>query len=144
MSEQNFQNHARLVPVFHYGVTFLVLGCLGWSIYDIIRYGLHGASLFELVITLTLFIAAVSLRAQVLTVQDRVIRLEMRLRLKGLLPDDVAARAANLDVKKLVALRFASDAELPELIREVLDGKVGEPKEIKQRIQRWEADHLRA
>jgi hypothetical protein len=143
-TDQNFKNHARLVPAFHYFVFLTLLGNLVWSIYAIVRYGLHGETLFELMTTVALIVAAFSLRTQVLTVQDRVIRLEMRLRLKGLLPDDVAARAADLDVRKLVALRFASDAEMPQLVREVLDGKVAEPKAIKQRIQQWEADHLRA
>ena len=87
---------------------------------------------------------AFSLRTQILTVQDRVIRLEMRTRLGGLLPGDLAKRATALSAKQLVALRFASDAEIPELVNEILSGKVAEPKDIKLRIQKWEADHLRA
>ena len=144
MPEQNFKNHARLVPAFHYFVFLALLGNLIWSIYAIVYYGLHGSTLFSLVTTVLLIVMAFSLRSQILTVQDRVIRLEMRLRLRGLLAADVAERALGLNVKQLVALRFASDAELPELINEVLGGKVGTPKDIKMRIQKWEADHLRA
>ena len=143
MAEQSFKNHARLVPAFHYGVFLALLGNLVWSVYAF-RYGFHGQTLFGLVTTLTLIVMALSLRTQILTVQDRLIRLEMRLRLRSLLPDDVAARAASLGVKQLVALRFASDEELPELVREILAGSLSEPKAIKMKIQKWEADHLRA
>jgi uncharacterized protein DUF6526 len=143
MAEQNFKNHARLVPAFHYGVFLMLLGNLVWSVYAF-RYGFHGQSLWVLVTTVTMIVMALSLRGQILTVQDRVIRLEMRLRFSGVLPQDVAARAANLGVKQLVALRFASDAELPELVRDVLAGSLAEPKAIKMKIQQWEADHLRA
>jgi hypothetical protein len=144
MPEQNYKNHARLVPAFHYGVFLALLGNLAWCIYALVRYEIHGVPLFNFVTTLILIVMAFSLRTQILTVQDRVIRLEMRLRLRGLLPSDAAERAAGLGIKQLVALRFASDAELPELVNEILAGKVVEPKDIKMRIQRWEADHLRA
>jgi hypothetical protein len=144
MPEQNFKNHARLVPAFHYGVFLALLGNLIWSVYALVLYGLHGETLFNLVTTLTLIVMAFSLRTQILTVQDRVIRLEMRLRLRGALSPEIAERALGLGVKQLVALRFASDAELPELVTEVLAGKVDTPKDIKMRIRQWEADHLRA
>jgi hypothetical protein len=87
---------------------------------------------------------AISIRSQILRVQDRVIRLEMRLRLRENLPADLATRAAHLPIQQLIALRFASNEELPELVREVLDGKVMKPNDIKQRIREWQADHLRA
>jgi hypothetical protein len=143
MAEQSFKNHARLVPAFHYGVFLALLGNLVWAVYAF-RYGFHGQSLWVLVTTVTMMVMAVSLRTQILTVQDRLIRLEMRLRLRAVLPDDVAARATNLGVKQLVALRFASDEELPELVRDILAGSLSEPKAIKMKIQKWEADHLRA
>ena len=76
--------------------------------------------------------------------QDRLIRLEMRLRLRENLPADLAGRAAHLPVRQLIALRFASDDELPSLVRDVVDGKVVTPNDIKQKIQQWQGDHLRA
>jgi hypothetical protein len=87
---------------------------------------------------------AVSLRAQILRVQDRLIRLEMRLRLRENLPADLAQRAAHLPIRQLIALRFASNEELPSLVQEVVDGKVTNPNEIKLKIRQWQADHLRA
>jgi hypothetical protein len=86
----------------------------------------------------------VYMRTFPLTVQDRLIRLEMRLRLDRVLPADLKARIPDLTVSHLVALRFASDAELPALVREVLEGKTTRPKDIKQKIRDWQADHLRA
>ena len=83
-------------------------------------------------------------RVMVLTVQDRLIRLEMRLRLRELLPADMHGRIRDLTHRQLVAMRFASDAELPELTREVLAGKLATAKEIKLRVRQWEPDWLRA
>ena len=85
-----------------------------------------------------------SVRGQILTVQDRVIRLEMRLRLAQVLPADLQAQIPRLGVKQLVALRFASDAELPGLVRDVLADKLPTPKEIKMQVKDWQADVQRA
>ena len=76
--------------------------------------------------------------------QDRVIRLEMHLRLQRLLPADLQPSIPSLTAGQLVALRFASDAELPGLVRKVLDDKIGDRKAIKQMIQNWQPDNLRA
>jgi len=78
-----------------------------------------------------------------LRAQDRIIRLEMSLRLASLLPADLRARAASLRPGQLVALRFASDAELPGLVRQVLDENLTDRREIKRRIREWQADHFR-
>jgi hypothetical protein len=79
-----------------------------------------------------------------LTVQDRVIRLEMQLRLRQTLPADLHARIDDFTPKQLVALRFASDEELPQLCRTVLNDRVMEQKAIKKMIKKWRPDHLRA
>ena len=77
-------------------------------------------------------------RTQAVTVQDRVIRLEMRLRLRQMLPPELHGRIQDLTHRQLVALRFASDAELPGLVREILDGKLTTGKEIKLRVKNWQ------
>ncbi len=79
-----------------------------------------------------------------LNVQDRVIRVEMRQRLTGVLPPDLQPRIRELTRQQLVALRFACDAELPGLVREVLEGRLKTSKEIKLRVKDWQADWLRA
>jgi hypothetical protein len=88
--------------------------------------------------------ATFAARVMALSVQDRVIRLEMQLRMAGLLPADLQPRAQQLTRSQLVALRFAGDQELPDLVRQVLDGKLTSQKEIKLAIRDWKGDDLRA
>jgi uncharacterized protein DUF6526 len=98
---------------------------------------------FQVVVAAALLTLAFLSRTQPLTAQDRVIRLEMRLRLRDALPPDLQARINDLSPRQLVALRFASDAELPGLVRDVLDGRLTDGKEIKKRVRNWQADWLR-
>ncbi len=79
-----------------------------------------------------------------LTVQDRIIRLEMNLRLARLLPADLHSRLGDFSIAQLVSLRFASDDELPTLARQVLEEKLEDRKTIKRRIKSWQGDFLRA
>ncbi|HXJ15747.1 MAG TPA: DUF6526 family protein [Candidatus Polarisedimenticolia bacterium] len=140
---QNFENHARFVPLYH-RVTFPIFAVnLLWSVYRVIhRFSAESVlSLFLAVAFLLLFFYA---RIFALTVQDRVIRLEMRLRLHQVLPPDLRARIPEFEVGQLVALRFAGDAELPELARKVLDEKLNDRKAIKKMIRDWQPDFLRA
>ena len=77
-------------------------------------------------------------------VQDRVIRLEMRLRLAAVLPNDLRAHVMTLTPRQLIALRFASDEELPDLVRRVIAGTLADQRAIKKAIVHWQGDHLRA
>ena len=140
---QTYKTHRRLVPAYHIGVLSALLAYFIWSVYQLFQ-GITGASVMGVVLALALMTIAISIRSQILRVQDRVIRLEMRLRLRENLPADLASRAAHLPVRQLIALRFASDEELPTLVRDVVDGKVVNPNDIKQKIREWQADHLRA
>lgn len=139
---QNYSNHARFVPLFHF-VTFgiLVLNVL-WAGYKLVRYFSFDA-VMALLVAVGLVLLFFFCRIFPLTAQDRVIRLEERLRLARLLPADQQARIEELRPRQLVALRFASDAELPGLVARVLAGELTDPKAIKQAIQNWRADHLR-
>src|SRR5436190_7174704 len=141
--DQSYKNHARVSPLFHIWTFFPLLVNLIWSLYRL-RYGITGDSIVAVILAFGLVTLFGAVRRQVLTVQDRVIRLEMRLRLREMLPPDLAAQAARLSVQQLIALRFASDAELPVLVREVLAGTVSTPKDIKLRVKDWQADYLRA
>lgn len=144
MSEtQNYQNHVRRLPLQYNLMGLIVTVNILWSGYRLFGE-MTGDRVMAFLVSLALFIMALSARTQTLTVQNRVIRLEMRLRLRELLPADVAARALALPMSQLVALRFASNAEMPELVGEVLSGQLADAKAIKQRIRQWEADHLRA
>ena len=97
----------------------------------------------SLLVAVALIIVFLFARVFAITVQDRVIRLEMKLRLQEVLPADLRDRAAELTVAQLVALRFASDVELPDLCRKVLDGNLTDQKAIKKAIRDWQGDFLR-
>ena len=97
-----------------------------------------------LVVAVSLILMYWYMRVFAVTVQDRVIRLEERLRMAALLPTELQRRIPEFSPEQLVALRFASDGELPVLARRVLDEKIADPKAIKQMVREWRADHLRA
>ena len=141
--QQSFKNHARIVPMYHMGVFFPLVINLFWAMYRIYQ-GVTGESIVGLLVAVALLLMFFSVRLQILTVQDRVIRLEMRLRLRERLPPDLQAAVASLTLSQLIALRFASDAEMPELVRAVVSGQLPTSKDIKMRVKDWQADHLRA
>jgi hypothetical protein len=144
MSEQNFANHVRFVPAFHLVALPILLLNLGWSIYELVHTWFSFGAVVGVLLAIALLLVALYARMFALTVQDRVIRLEMRLRMEKILPADLKPRVSEFTVDQLVALRFASDAELPELSRRVLEEKVKDRKSIKQMIKTWKADYLRA
>ncbi len=144
MSEvQNFKNHARFVPPFHFFVAPVLLLNIVWSAVRVFRSFSFG-TIVSLLVAIALFVLAFTARIFALTVQDRVIRLEMRLRMQQILPPDLIPQIPEFTVSQLVALRFASDAELPDLARKVLQEKLTERKAIKAMIRDWQPDHLRA
>ncbi|HEY6903108.1 MAG TPA: DUF6526 family protein [Candidatus Acidoferrales bacterium] len=144
MSEaQNFKNHARFVPAFHFFVAPVFLLNIVWSVVRVVRSFSFGTSV-SLLVAIALFLLAFTARIFALTVQDRVIRLEMRLRMQQTLPPDLTPRIPEFTVSQLVALRFASDAELPDLARKVLQENLTERKAIKALVRNWQPDHLRA
>ena len=140
---QNFQNHARFVPPFHFFVLPVLLANVISSLVRL-RYGIGFGSVLAVLVALALLVLAFCARVFALTVQDRVIRLEMQLRLERLLPAELRPRISEFTVAQLVGLRFAGDDELPELARQVLNDKLGDRKEIKKRVKNWRPDFLRA
>jgi hypothetical protein len=140
---QSYKKHARWLPLFH----FFVIPALLVNVV-VAAWGLIQApgvwTLWSVVFAIALLGLGFLSRIQALTVQDRVIRLEMRLRLRQLLPPDLQPRINDLTYRQLVALRFASDDELAELVREVLAGRLASSKEIKMRVKNWQSDWLRA
>ncbi len=140
---QTFENHARYLPVFHFVVLPLLLVYFIGTIYAAVTTRGLLAHL-DIVLAVALILLALSVRMMAMTVQDRVIRLEERLRMRALLPADLQPRIDEFAVAQLVSLRFASDEELPALAREVLEKRIEDRKAIKQMVKRWRADHLRA
>jgi hypothetical protein len=141
---QSLQNHTRLVPPFHMYVLPVLLVNVGWTIYHLIKASFSFDSVFGVLLAVALLLLALFARTFAMTVQDRVIRLEMKLRLAEVLPMDLRPRIPEFTVGQLISLRFASDSELPALARKVLDDKLDERKAIKQLVKDWQGDYLRA
>lgn len=143
MTEQNYANHARIYPLFHYFAAPVLILNLLYTMWRAIRQPSID-TIWAIVLAAGLVGIATAARLMALTVQDRVIRLEMRLRLDQVLPPDLQRRIGELTSNQLIGLRFASDAELPQLVQRVLDGSLKTTKEIKQAVQIWQGDYLRA
>jgi hypothetical protein len=138
---QTYANHARVDPLFHYFLAPIALILVIASIVHLVRHP-HLSGFVHVVLAFALFILLFKVRTYSLRVQDRVIRLEERLRLATLLPEPLRARIHELDIRQLIALRFASDAEIPALVERSLNEKLTQ-KQIKQAIQNWRADNFR-
>jgi hypothetical protein len=140
-SPQSFAHHARYDPPFHFFILPIFAITLIASVYHLVRHpGLHSAWLVLFVIAAVLAIFKIRLNA--LKVQDRVIRLEERLRLANLLDPALRPRIPELTVSQLIALRFACDDELPALAVRALNEKLPS-SDIKQAIKNWRADYFR-
>jgi hypothetical protein len=146
MAEQNLANHTKFFPLFHFFVLPVLLVNLGIQVYRLYEFWntFTFRGIFNVLLALALIAGFLSARRFALAVQDRVIRLEERLRYQRLLPADLQPRIEEFSVAQLVSLRFASDAELPALARKVLDEKMQERKAIKQLVKNWKPDYLRA
>ena len=137
---QGLKNHARYVPGFHFVLGGMLVINMLYAGLGVLRHWPGARHALFLAIALVLMYWYV--RAFAVGVQDRVIRLEMRLRVKELAPQ-LASRFDELAIRQVVALRFAGDGELAALMQQVLDGKVVDPAGIKAAVKHWKADTLR-
>ncbi len=140
---QTFATHRRIIPLYHVVLFAVFLVNAIWWIVQVARSP-SWATAIGCAVGLGLLGLYYYAREFALRVQDRVIRLEMRLRLREVLPADLKGRVLDLDRDQLIALRFASDAELPDLVREVLTNDIHRRDEIKRRIKAWQPDDFRA
>jgi hypothetical protein len=141
--EQSYKTHTRFLPLFHFFVIPVLLGNLVLTIWRLVQAPALNTA-WGVVFAFALVGVGFLSRIQAVTVQDRVIRLEERLRLRQLLPPDLQPQIDALTHKQLVALRFASDQELAEMVRDIVGGRLTTPKDIKMRVRSWRADWLRA
>ena len=139
---QNFANHTRFVPAFHYVALPILLVNFVSAVVGLFNGITWDASLHVLV-AVALIIVALFARVFALKAQDRVIRLEMRLRMRELLPEDRQGRINDFTPTQMVSLRFAGNAELPELARKVLDENITKMTPIKKMITDWQGDYFR-
>ena len=140
---QNFANHRRIIPLYHFVIFGIFVINAIWSIVQLVRFP-SWPTLLACAVALALIGLFLFARTFTLAVQDRVIRLEMSRRLARVLPPDLKSRIPELDRDQLIALRFAGDQELPDLVREVLTNDIHNRDDIKRRIKKWEADYWRA
>ena len=144
MSDQNqqtFKNHGRLDPLYHL-LSFAILIASFVIALVYLIYHPHFFTAWIVVLTVVAFIPFFKIRTYALKVQDRVIRLEERLRLQALAPAEWHAQIHKLTEDQLIALRFAPDDELVELAQQAVAENLSR-KQIKQRIKNWRADHWR-
>ena len=145
---QTFANHARFDPPFHFFVLPIFLLGLILSLIHFFAHITEGGfrdhfhAFLLILLALALLILALKVRLYTLRVQDRVIRLEERLRLTQLLSEPLRSRIPQLTEDQLIGLRFASDAEVAKLVERALNEKL-DRKQIKQAIQTWRPDYWR-
>ncbi|HET7458175.1 MAG TPA: DUF6526 family protein [Gemmatimonadaceae bacterium] len=140
---QSFATHRRWFPMHH----FVVMPLLGINLGIAVRRVMHTPTYgnwWTVVMAVVFMLIANNARVMALTVQNRVIRLEQWIRLGAVLPADLKPRVSELDLGQLLGLRFASDAELPELVRRCLAGELRKPDDVKRQVKDWQPDFLRA
>jgi hypothetical protein len=139
---QTLANHAKFDPMFHFFLAPVLLACFIASVVFLF-HGINALRIWFAVLSLAAFLLCFKTRVYALKVQDRVIRLEERLRLSALLSETLRSRIPELTEQQLVALRFAADTEVPSLVEKTLRENL-EPKAIKKAIQNWRPDYWRA
>ena len=141
MADQSYKNHTRWLPPFHFfAVPVLLINTI--NEFRHVYNNPTRSTVFAAVVAAAILTVAFLARTQALAAQDRLIRLEMRLRLQTVLAPDLMARFNDLTVPQLVALRFASDGEMADLVGTVLkDGT--KQSAIKKMIKQWQPDYVR-
>lgn len=143
MKSQDYKNHTRIHPLYHYVLSLLVLGTLIAAVTNMVRAINKGTNILQAVILVFIMIIIIIVTALVrmyaLKAQDRAIRAEESLRyyvLTGKLPDPA------LTMGQIVALRFAEDSEFADLCKKAATEGL-KPADIKKAIKNWKADHNR-
>jgi hypothetical protein len=139
---QTYENHVRWHPPFHFVLTPILLINLIYAIVRLVQdFNIDRVEF--LILAIGLVVLGLLARTNALKAQDRVIRLEERLRYSEVLPRELADKTHDLPTSQIIALRFASDEELPGLIERSLNGEFVKPKEIKLAVKNWRGDYLR-
>ena len=140
---QSYANHRRVFPLYHLFALPVLLAHVVVTLVGAVREP-TAWTLWMVVVALGIAGAAVANRASTLIVQNRVIGLEMRLRLATVLPVELCQRIPELDLKQLVGLRYAGDAELPALVERCLRGELPTADAVKRAVRQWRPDYVRA
>jgi hypothetical protein len=136
---QTYANHRKFVPLFHYVALPILMVNVGLAIWGVVQApGLP--AIWGLAMAIALFLGALFARVFALQAQDRVIRLEERLRMREILPADLQARIPEISREQIIGLRFASDEELPALTARVLGENIQKREEVKKLVRHWRPD----
>jgi len=142
MADQTFATHTRFHPWFHFFAFPIIALNFLFSLYMVYRHPVP-LVIWNAIVSAALVVIAVLARFYGLRNQDRIIRLEERVRLQSLLPDDLRSRIPELHMSDLIALRFCGDDEVADVVRAVLAGEMKGKKEIKQGVKHWRPDYHR-
>lgn len=140
MNEQNFKNHARYIPLWHYITPLIIAAILGWGIIHFTHHDTHFLGASMILISIVLLLIWWYARAFAIKAQDRAIRAEENFRHFILTGKPFDSRVT---MGQIIALRFASDEEMPALAKKAVEENLSS-KQIKEAIKNWRADHHRA
>ena len=140
---QSYANHRRVFPLYHlFALPILIAHVIVTMVASVRHPSLW--NLWLIVVALGIVGGMVANRASTLIVQNRVIALEMRLRLATVLPVELCQRIPELHLKQLVGLRYASDGELVGLVERCLQGELATADAVKREVRHWRPDYVRA
>ena len=139
---QSYANHRRVYPLFHLFVSPVLIANFAIRLVDLVQNPSFDTA-WATVVAAALYGLAFAARWMALVLQNRLISLEQRIRLDRILPDDLRSRVSELRLAQLIALRFASDAEMPGLVRRCLAGELRKNDDIKRAVTNWRPDTLR-
>jgi hypothetical protein len=140
---QNYANHRRVFPLFHY----VALPILLLNVAVTLAHAVRAPSLWSawlVAVAVALAAGLIANRASALLVQNRLIGLEMRLRLAAVLPPELRTRIPELRLRQLIGLRFAGDDELAPLVERCLQGELPTADAVKREVRAWRPDFIRA
>jgi len=140
---QDLQSHYRWVPWYHFVAGPILMVNFVYAIVLVVKNA-SWDNIDNALVAVALLLVYLASRVFATSVQDRVIRLEEQLRFERVFPDDLRMRIPEFTREQFVALRFASDGELPALARLVLDQRLTDKGEIKKMVREWRGDHFRA
>jgi hypothetical protein len=139
---QTFATHRRFIPAWH----FFALPVLVANVFVVAARFWRAPLLvngWAVIVAIALATGIYISRSMPLRAQDRIIRLEERIRLERVLPGDMRGRIGNLTAEQFIGLRFAPDEELPELTKRALNGELNTRADIKRAIRNWRPDNMR-
>ncbi|MDB4883931.1 MAG: hypothetical protein JWL95_2697 [Gemmatimonadetes bacterium] len=140
---QNFANHRRFFSLYHYVALPIFIANVVVTFIAAFRRPSYW-TVWSFVVAIAFVTGLVASRTSALIVQNRVIGLEMRLRLATILPVELCKRIPELHLKQLIGLRFAGDAEIPGLVERCLRGELLTADAVKREVQHWRPDFVRA